>query len=66
WPEDKVLEYLTDQKGKHFDPDLVDCFLGQFDEVRRIQATHQDTEEDFKKSEALSSHLSQDGVDQAA
>lgn len=27
WPEEKVLEYLMDQSGKHFDPDVVRMFL---------------------------------------
>ncbi|MBK9575569.1 MAG: GAF domain-containing protein [Fibrobacteres bacterium] len=66
WPEDKVLEYLVEQKGKHFDPDLVDCFLQNMDEVRRIQALHLDTDEDFQRIETLSTHLANEAVDQAA
>ena len=27
WPEDKVLEYLQEQSGKHFDPQVLDVFL---------------------------------------
>ena len=27
WTLDKTLEYIHDQKGKHFDPDVVDLFL---------------------------------------
>ena len=27
WPEDQVLEYIVEQKEKHFDPELVDAFL---------------------------------------
>ncbi|MBY0432046.1 MAG: response regulator, partial [Rhodospirillales bacterium] len=26
-PHDKVREILVDQRGKHFDPDVLDCFL---------------------------------------
>jgi putative nucleotidyltransferase with HDIG domain len=27
WPEDKAIEYIRDQAGKHFDPEVVDIFL---------------------------------------
>ena len=27
WPEEKVLAYLREQKGKHFDPTVVETFL---------------------------------------
>jgi PAS domain S-box-containing protein len=27
WPEEKVLEYLQEQNGKHFDPKVVDTFF---------------------------------------
>lgn len=27
WPEEKVLQYLKDQSGKHFDPNVVQVFL---------------------------------------
>jgi len=27
WPEEKVLEYLKEQSGKHFDPMIVEVFL---------------------------------------
>ena len=27
WPEDQVLEYIVEQKDKHFDPKLVEAFL---------------------------------------
>lgn len=27
WPEEKVKEYLRDQAGKHFDPQVVKVFL---------------------------------------
>lgn len=28
WPEEKVLEYLHAQAGRHFDPQVVEAFLG--------------------------------------
>jgi len=27
WPEEKVIEYLKEQSGTHFDPKVVDVFL---------------------------------------
>jgi PAS domain S-box-containing protein len=27
WPEEKVLEYIKEQSGRHFDPEIVDIFL---------------------------------------
>jgi HD-GYP domain-containing protein (c-di-GMP phosphodiesterase class II) len=27
WPEDKVLDYIREQSGKHFDPRVVEAFL---------------------------------------
>jgi len=27
WPEEKVLEYIREQSGKHFDPRVVDIFV---------------------------------------
>ncbi|MCB2182740.1 MAG: DUF3369 domain-containing protein [Desulfobulbaceae bacterium] len=36
---DTVLEYLAAQRGKHFDPKLVDIFLGNIDEFLQIRAT---------------------------
>lgn len=31
WPEDKVLENLKEQSGKHFDPKVVEAFLNLLD-----------------------------------
>ena len=49
WPEEKVMEFLYEQKGKHFDPEMVDCLLNCMTEVRDIQVRHMDTDEDFDK-----------------
>jgi putative nucleotidyltransferase with HDIG domain len=34
WPEGKVLEYLKEQSGSHFDPLVVEEFLGMMEEKR--------------------------------
>jgi putative nucleotidyltransferase with HDIG domain len=32
WPQDKALEYIREQSGKHFDPQLVEIFLQEMGE----------------------------------
>lgn len=36
WSFDAAIEYLKEQKGKHFDPELVDLFIENIDEVQKI------------------------------
>jgi HD-GYP domain-containing protein (c-di-GMP phosphodiesterase class II) len=37
WPEEKVLSHIRSQKGKHFDPELVDGFLSIYEVIRAIK-----------------------------
>jgi two-component system response regulator RpfG len=37
WPSEDAFEFLRQQRGKHFDPHLVDAFAGVQDKVQRIQ-----------------------------
>ena len=46
WPVDKALNFIKDEKGKHFDPALVDIFLDNIDEVL-------DVKEQYAESKAL-------------
>ncbi|SFK14507.1 HD domain-containing phosphohydrolase [Methylophaga sulfidovorans] len=43
WPIDKAVDYLTEQKGHHFDPELVEHFLSILEEVLHYRAHHPDT-----------------------
>lgn len=36
WPIEKVVEWLNEQRGKHFDPQLVDIFLKSIEEFVAI------------------------------
>ncbi len=36
WSFDKAMEYICEQGGKHFDPDLVDLFVKEIDQVKDI------------------------------
>lgn len=31
WPEDKAVQYILEHSGTHFDPDVVDAWVGAFD-----------------------------------
>lgn len=42
WPETKVLAYLGEEAGRHFDPGLVEVFLPAADRFRTILETHPD------------------------
>ena len=37
WTEQEALDFLVKQKGKHFDPELVDLFLAQMPAIRAIR-----------------------------
>ncbi len=36
WPEDRVIAYIQEQSGKHFDPRVVKFFLKIVEDVRKI------------------------------
>jgi two-component system response regulator RpfG len=38
WPKEKILDYLEEEKGGHFDPDCVDAFLSRMDDILVIQS----------------------------
>ena len=42
WPLDEVLAYLREQRGRQFDPRLVDIFLANIDRLTAIRATYPD------------------------
>jgi response regulator RpfG family c-di-GMP phosphodiesterase len=42
WPLERVLDLLQQEKGKHFEPKLVDLALQNLDELLEIQRAHQD------------------------
>ncbi len=36
WPEEDVKAYIDSQRGKHFDPELVDLFFSLYDRIQEI------------------------------
>lgn len=37
WPVEKAVELIRSERGKHFDPQLVDCFLDSLDAIVEIK-----------------------------
>lgn len=44
WPLDRALAYFAEQRGRHFDPRLVDLFLGNLDAFLAIRERHAEPE----------------------
>lgn len=42
WPERKVRDFIMAERGKHFEPLLVDLFMDRFDRMRRIRRGDKD------------------------
>lgn len=42
WPPEKVYEEIVSQKGKHFDPEIVDAFTDNFDKFIEITKRYPD------------------------
>jgi HD-GYP domain-containing protein (c-di-GMP phosphodiesterase class II) len=53
FPVEKVIKIMTEERGKHFDPVLVDALLSDKESIREIQQRFADTEEDFDKYRSI-------------
>jgi response regulator RpfG family c-di-GMP phosphodiesterase len=42
WPEEKVVRHIREQKGRHFDPELVEVFFSIYDVIRAIRGKYND------------------------
>ncbi len=42
WDEDKVLDTIRSEKGRHFDPEIVDAFFSIYDVIGAIRARFRD------------------------
>ncbi|MDG6773800.1 response regulator [Thiomicrorhabdus sp. ZW0627] len=40
WSVEKAIDLLEKEKGKHFDPDLVDCFVQVLPEILKVRETY--------------------------
>lgn len=52
----QVLAMIREQRGRHFDPALLDAFLEHLDEARAIGTRHVDTDDDLNDHELNVSH----------
>lgn len=43
WPVDAALEYINEQNNKHFDPELVNAFLGIIPQIVNISEQYSDS-----------------------
>ncbi len=51
-PHEKAVQMIVEGKGKHFDPDMVDAFIGLQEEFRAIAARFHDTDHDMAEKKA--------------
>jgi putative two-component system response regulator len=51
-PHEQAVQILIDGKGKHFDPDIIDAFIGLQEEFRAIAARFHDTDHDMAEKKA--------------
>ncbi|MCK5110790.1 MAG: nitrate- and nitrite sensing domain-containing protein [Arcobacteraceae bacterium] len=42
WNDEKIFQFFKDERGKHFDPKLVDIFFANVDEFLRIREDYRD------------------------
>ncbi|MFB1082825.1 HD domain-containing phosphohydrolase [Jeotgalibacillus sp. JSM ZJ347] len=42
WPLEKILQLIQSERGKHFDPVLVDVFFNHLDEIQAIKGQYAD------------------------
>lgn len=40
WSTDQAIKYINDEKGKHFDPQVVDAFNNSIDEILTIRSSY--------------------------
>ena len=57
-PHEKAIAILSEGRGTHFDPDMVDAFLDIQDEIREIAGKYADTDSDLDVKRKLMERLS--------
>jgi len=43
WSDEKIFKLLKDEKAKHFDPELIDLFFDNLDEIKKVREQFRDT-----------------------
>ena len=49
WPFEQVLDYIREQRGHHFDPELVDILFNHLDEFIKIRDSCGDYLQNFRQ-----------------
>lgn len=44
WPLEDAVAFIRDNAGRHFDPEVVACFIARMDDILAILSRHQDKE----------------------
>ncbi len=42
WEDEKIFKLFKEEKGKHFDPKIIDCFFENLDEILKIRESLKD------------------------
>lgn len=42
WPEERVLEVMQEQAGKHFDPEVIQAFMAVYDVIKAVKKRFSD------------------------
>jgi HD-GYP domain-containing protein (c-di-GMP phosphodiesterase class II) len=50
WPEDRVLEEMTQSSGQHFDPEIIDAFFSCLDVLKSVAKRYPDKDGGQEKS----------------
>ena len=58
WDIGRILDYFRQEKGKHFDPDLVDIVLERFQELEAIRMEYADADMNQNSRDSLFSSSS--------
>jgi len=40
WEDERVLDFIESEKGRHFDPELVEAFMDIYDVITAIRAKY--------------------------
>jgi len=56
WDDERVFKLLREERGKHFDPKLIDLFFENIDKIIEVRKTFQDSYNDITKQDNDSSN----------
>ncbi len=51
WDDERVFKLLKEERGKHFDPKLIDLFFENLEEILKVRETFQDAYKDISKKD---------------